>query len=267
MLQHINPTPAMWRQPRELHDIFNASKRVGYNPNWQEPGDPSGHDGCDCYSEHGTDCVATERGPITWAGRKVTNPSAGKFIEALHDGDGALDEMSRYLHLSEILVVKGQIVEQGEVIGKVGCTGQCRMAHVHYGLIRLDSGHTPGKSGMWHIKFGGAVWLDPIAEGILTNQPWEPPIIVPELILASRPVVANFGPPYKPKGDGDVRDAQADLGARGYLVWEGNTEDGVWDGKPGPLTHAAVIAFQAAEGLPQTGILDNPTWQRLLSSP
>lgn len=267
-MRHINPTPEMWRQPRPDHDYFNAPKRDGHNPDWSEPGDPSGHDGCDCYSVRGTPAVATESGPIHWAGRKVSNWGAGKFVEIHHPADFPDAELSRYLHLSEILVTKGQWVEKGQTIGLVGCTGQCRTAHVHYGLMRLVGGYDPAKSGLWHVKRGGAVWLDPILEGILTNTPDPPePPQPPVTVEVTRPVIDTFGPPYKPDGDGDVKDAQASLASRGHLPWEGNHEDGVWDGKPGPLTQAGVESFQVAEALPVTRILDGPTWQRLLSSP
>ena len=268
-MNHINPTPEMWRQPRPAHDVFNAPLRDGHNPSWSEPGDPSGHDGCDCYSIRGTDAVATESGPVHWAGRKLSNWGAGKFVEIHHPNEGLVnsDELSRYLHLSEIFVKKGDRVEQGQVIGKVGCTGQCKTAHVHYALMRLDGGYNPKLTGLAHIRRKGAVWLDPIAEGIFTNQPG--PVTPPTLVTVevTRPIIDRFGSPYKPNGDGDVKDAQASLASRGYLEWEGNNVEGVWDGKPGPLTQAAVGEFQIDEDLPFTRILDGPTWARLLSSP
>ena len=269
-MNHILPTPQMYRSLRKAYDTFNAHLRDGYNPSWRVPGDPSGHDGDDFYSIKGSDAVATESGWVHWAGRKLSNWGAGKFIELHHPavelpGD---DELSRYLHLSEVLVKKGDWVEQGQVIGKVGCTGQCKSPHVHYGLMRLKSGLKPSLSGLGHIRKGGAVWLDPVLEGILTNTPSEPPppIVVPvEEIMVIRPTITDFEKPYQE--DADVRDAQSALANRGHLPWEGNAEDGVWDGKAGPLTRRGVLSFQEAVEIPQTGHLDKATWQRLLSSP
>ena len=269
-MNHILPTPQMWRQLRKAYDTFNAHLRDGYNPNWRKPGDRSGHDGDDFYSKHGTDAVATESGLIHWAGRKVSNWGAGKFVEIRHPSNqsGKPDELSRYLHLSEVLVKKGEWVEQGQIIGKVGCTGQCKVAHVHYGLIRLDGGYNSKLSGLGHIRKGGAVWLDPVAEGILTNTPSDIPLRPPppvEEIMVIRPTITDFEKPYQE--DADVRDAQSALANRGHLPWEGNAEDGVWDGKVGPLTRRGVLSFQEAVEIPETGHLDPATWQRLLSSP
>jgi peptidoglycan hydrolase-like protein with peptidoglycan-binding domain len=53
-----------------------------------------------------------------------------------------------------------------------------------------------------------------------------------------------------------VKAAQKALKERGYEVDEP-------DGKLGPKTHAAVRAFQKAEGLPVTGRLDKDTMTRL----
>jgi murein DD-endopeptidase MepM/ murein hydrolase activator NlpD len=39
-----------------------------------------------------------------------------------------------YAHLSEILVTEGEIVEQGQPIGKVGATGLVTGAHLHWEL-------------------------------------------------------------------------------------------------------------------------------------
>jgi peptidoglycan hydrolase-like protein with peptidoglycan-binding domain len=56
-----------------------------------------------------------------------------------------------------------------------------------------------------------------------------------------------------------VRNAQIALRDAGY-------EPGRIDGMMGPRTQAAIREFQAAHGLPQTGMLDESTQQRLFAA-
>jgi peptidoglycan hydrolase-like protein with peptidoglycan-binding domain len=53
-------------------------------------------------------------------------------------------------------------------------------------------------------------------------------------------------------GDSSVADAQNALNSKGY-------DAGAADGRMGPNTRAAILKFQADNGLPQTGSLDNAT--------
>jgi murein DD-endopeptidase MepM/ murein hydrolase activator NlpD len=265
MSRYISPTPEQYREPREKYDWFNAELRAGYNPHWNQPGDRSGHDGVDFSSRFRTPSVAVADGYVHWAGSKVlSNPSAGKFVELLHDfrDVGGDLEMSRALHHDELLVVAGEVVEQGEQIGYVGHTGLANYDHVHMGLLRLDGGYNPDKSGIWHSRYGGAVWLDPRLEGMF-GQPVQPPSSLP--FPVTRPPVVKFGPPYAT--DPNVQDLQAMLARRGFLSWEGNNLNGVFDGMAGPRTQHGVRSFQTSKQLVASGLVDDATWQALLTYP
>ncbi len=58
----------------------------------------------------------------------------GLFIKLEHDvdGDGKPDYYSAYAHLSEIIVTKGQQVGGGQIIGKMGSTGNSSGSHLHF---------------------------------------------------------------------------------------------------------------------------------------
>ncbi|MFN5632316.1 MAG: M23 family metallopeptidase, partial [Sphingomonadales bacterium] len=41
---------------------------------------------------------------------------------------------SAFLHCSELLVEVGDLVRQGQVIGKIGATGRANGPHLHWGM-------------------------------------------------------------------------------------------------------------------------------------
>ena len=55
-------------------------------------------------------------------------PSYGNCIDLNH----GYNYLTRYAHLSQILVKPGQQVKRGEIIGKVGSTGKSTGSHLHY---------------------------------------------------------------------------------------------------------------------------------------
>lgn len=51
--------------------------------------------------------------------------------------DHGMGVVSMYFHLSAVDVVPGQMVEQGQVVGRVGSTGRVTGPHLHFGLAVL----------------------------------------------------------------------------------------------------------------------------------
>jgi murein DD-endopeptidase MepM/ murein hydrolase activator NlpD len=88
------------------------------------------HSGIDFRGDTGDPTRATAPGRITEVGY---NGGYGKMIEIDH-GYGLT---TRYAHLSAFDVAVGDIVERGQVIGRIGSTGRSTGPHLHY-EIRID---------------------------------------------------------------------------------------------------------------------------------
>ncbi len=88
------------------------------------------HEGVDVSNRIGTPVIATANGIIS----DIGNDSAhGKIIIISH-GFGMI---TRYSHLSKVLVRVGQKVKRGEKIAEVGMTGKTTGPHLHY-EVRLN---------------------------------------------------------------------------------------------------------------------------------
>jgi murein DD-endopeptidase MepM/ murein hydrolase activator NlpD len=73
----------------------------------------------------------------------VSSPGEGKVVYAGWDGgygrmvevDHGMGLITRYGHLSRILVKEGEHVSRGTVLGHLGCSGRCSGPHVHYEVL------------------------------------------------------------------------------------------------------------------------------------
>lgn len=83
------------------------------------------HKGTDYAAPMGTPIMTTATGVIEQAGFTTGN---GNFVKVKHDKTYS----TQYLHMSKILVRRGQRVTQGQIIGKVGSTGLATGPHVCY---------------------------------------------------------------------------------------------------------------------------------------
>ncbi|WP_310555346.1 peptidoglycan DD-metalloendopeptidase family protein [Flavobacterium sp.] len=83
------------------------------------------HNGTDYAAPRGTPIMSTANGVVEQSGYTAGN---GNFVKVKHDKTYA----TQYLHMSRILVRRGQQVKQGDVIGKVGSTGLATGPHVCY---------------------------------------------------------------------------------------------------------------------------------------
>lgn len=94
------------------------------------------HEGLDFASDIGTPVYATGNGKVTIA---KWNSGYGNCI----DIDHGYNYLTRYAHLSKILVHPGQEVKRGDKIGEVGNTGKSTGPHLHYEVRYKDQPQNP----------------------------------------------------------------------------------------------------------------------------
>jgi len=92
-------------------------------------GEPARHEGVDIANRFGAPVLAAGRGVVTFAG-KMTD--FGYMVDIEH-GYGY---KTRYGHLSGIAVKPGDIVEDGQLIGRIGSTGRSTGPHLHFEVHR-----------------------------------------------------------------------------------------------------------------------------------
>ena len=83
------------------------------------------HSGIDIAAPYGTPIKASASGTVTYSGN--ANDGYGLYVIISH-GNGV---QTVYAHCSQLLVSAGQTVSQGEVIAKVGSTGNSTGNHLH----------------------------------------------------------------------------------------------------------------------------------------
>jgi murein DD-endopeptidase MepM/ murein hydrolase activator NlpD len=88
------------------------------------------HQGIDIGVPYGTPIHAAAAGTVIYCGWEE---GYGNFVVIDHGGNLA----TAYGHQSQIAVACGQHVNQGDVIGYVGCTGHCFGPHLHF-EVRVD---------------------------------------------------------------------------------------------------------------------------------
>ena len=102
------------------------------------------HSGTDLKAAIGTEIQASNRGRVVLAKNLFFSGNA-VFI------DHGLGVYSVYLHLSEIRVACGDMIERGQVLGLAGATGRVTGPHLHWGVritdARVDPFSLPGLGG------------------------------------------------------------------------------------------------------------------------
>ncbi|MEM1418887.1 MAG: LysM peptidoglycan-binding domain-containing protein, partial [Myxococcota bacterium] len=87
------------------------------------------HLAIDMYEPPGSPVRAAERGVVAYASNGVSG--YGRFVLVVHPNGTA----TGYAHLREALVVPGELLARGQVLGRLGNTGLSRGPHLHFMLL------------------------------------------------------------------------------------------------------------------------------------
>ena len=117
-----------WRQSfirpvsGRISGLFGAQRIYNGTPG-------SYHNGRDIAAARGQDFVAPADGVVTLAANDAFTLEGHLLMI-----DHGMGLNSAFLHASELLVKKGDVVRQGQVIGRVGATGRASGPHLHWGM-------------------------------------------------------------------------------------------------------------------------------------
>lgn len=133
-LARINAARSLWSESKgwrqefirpvagRISGLFGAQRIYNGTPG-------SYHSGMDIAAPNGTLYVAPADGVVTLA---ATDPFTLEGHLLMIDHGMGLN--SAFLHSSELLVREGDLVKQGQPLGKVGMTGRASGPHLHWGM-------------------------------------------------------------------------------------------------------------------------------------
>ena len=220
---------------------------------------PKHHNGTDIWSPHEPCWIEAPFDGVVTEAKKSTAAGGGfgNFVMVHHVINGE-HYTTLYAHMQDnsIKVKVGQKVEAGTPLGKMGTTGMSTGKHLHWELHK-------GKKYEWSAT--GVNFIEPVAffdaliklEAIKGTAGNATPADAP---VAAAPVHGNL-----PKGTRAYRGRELRRGEpAGPDVLYLQNKLGVNPPGPfGPLTHAAVVAFQKKHKLKADGIVGPLTWSKL----
>jgi murein DD-endopeptidase MepM/ murein hydrolase activator NlpD len=123
-------------QPVSLKDFYWISSIFGMrmDPIYKQR---AMHYGLDFAAEIGTPVYATGDGVVKWT--RAASNGYGKEVVIDH----GFGYNTRYGHLHEILVHKGQKIKRGNIIGTIGDSGKSTGPHLHYEVLENGRARNP----------------------------------------------------------------------------------------------------------------------------
>ena len=120
-------------------------------------GKPGNHLGTDVRAPYGTTIKAARGGVVITS---TYNSSYGNYVVVNHGGGVT----TLYAHMSSRSVSVGQVVSQGQELGKVGSTGSSTGNHLHYEIrvnnVRQDAINYYPKLNLWYTYNGQILPLE-----------------------------------------------------------------------------------------------------------
>ena len=215
---------------------------------YRGPGRPD-HDGVDIGAPMGAPVVAAGDGRIVDAGWH--NWGGGNHVDLQHAGN----LRTEYYHLSQIVAQVGQQVKKGDVIGRVGSTGNSTGPHLHYEVHIGDGLHSSdGVNPMPWLDGGGEFDPEGGMAGGGGGGGWNPFTAV---IDGIKGLVSGAFP-----GGGQMVDVAVGTGMKigsEVVNWVTSKFTGVFDSVSnavGTVIDSAQVTAWATEALVRTGHFD-----------
>jgi hypothetical protein len=135
-----------------------------FGTRYDATGRPAIHTGADLNLPNDQDALA----PVYAAASGIVRvaaafPAWGNLIVVEHQLQDSTPVWTRYAHLNEMIVQVNQVVQRGQMIGRVGNAFNRYAYHLHYDVARIDLGKNPAD---WPGDDPGRVmldYLDPLA--------------------------------------------------------------------------------------------------------
>lgn len=127
-----------WPVKGPISGVFGSQRILNGKPR-------SPHNGVDVAAPHGSIITAPAAGVVALVHQDMFYTGKTMMI------DHGLGLTTVYAHMDDISVIEGQVVSQGDVLGKVGKTGRTTGPHLHWGMtwksIHLDPMLATGPMG------------------------------------------------------------------------------------------------------------------------
>ncbi len=197
------------------------------------------------------DIIAIENGKVYDTG--YTN-KAGYYVELIHDNN----LITRYLHMKKnsIKVKKDEYVTKGQVLGRMGSTGESTGAHLHFAVFTLKrKPQDPLPYLQGKLNFNSDYFRDFVkgiqdaigakVDGIPGSETLNKTITISAKVNRKHKAVKFI---------------------QSYLFNIGYTEIGDSDGIAGPKFTSAIKHYQKDNGCVVDGVITkkNKTWKKLL---
>jgi murein DD-endopeptidase MepM/ murein hydrolase activator NlpD len=216
------------------------------------------HTGVDIDAPYGTEILAAGPGTVVWADwglfleapGAIQDPYGMAVVVRMEFGRSNQPLYSVYAHMSEIIAIRGQHVETGDVLGLVGSTGATTGPHVHFEVRWVENS--------FHHTYNPELWMAPpegwgVLVGRITdtrNKPLELlDVRVRSTVSGESHLVRTYGPGAV-NSDPYYREdlVLADLPSGLYKVtfeWDDREQQAWMNVYPGQVTY---FTFRGDEG-------------------
>jgi murein DD-endopeptidase MepM/ murein hydrolase activator NlpD len=229
------------------------------------------HNGTDIWSSHEPCWIEAPYDGVVLESKKSTSPGGGfgNYVILLHK-IGGKQYTTLYAHMQDgsVKVKKGQKVDAGTPLGKMGTTGMSTGKHLHWEL-RLGKQHIWDKMGKNYIEpiaFFKAVIAQEAAIATAPVEATDDDPVAPAPThgakpVVAKPVVATPSVPVKPELKVSIKKGSKN----GLVTYLQNSLKVVGDtpGVFGDKTHAAVVALQKKHKLTADGVVGPLTWGKI----